>query len=57
LALHGLYNWNFTLLRIAFEADASAAKAHREIKAMAESARRSIGQMTRRDNFWRRARR
>ncbi len=32
-----------------------AAQAQREIKAMAESARRSIGQMTRLDVFWRRA--
>lgn len=36
--------------------DLSAEKAQREIKAMGESARRSIGQMTRLDHFWRRAR-
>lgn len=49
LALHGLYNWSFIRRRIAFDVDQAADKAQREIKAMAESARRSLAQILRRD--------
>jgi hypothetical protein len=35
--------------------DELEAQAKAEIKAMGESARRSIGQLTRLDNFWRKA--
>lgn len=43
------------LEKIDVAVDLAAENAQCEIKAMAESARRSIGQMTRRDVFWRRA--
>lgn len=51
-ALHDAL-WDLTR-RIHAKVDERAAAAQREIHAMAVRDRRAIGQLTRRDNFWRR---